>query len=165
MLALLKTSRGGFGAIFAVCLTLIAFGLWLQHSKGLEPCPLCILQRYAFVMAGIVALVGALQGPLGWGRRVYGLLILLTAITGAGIAGRQSWIQHFPPKFTECGADFAFMIGNFSLADALPMIFRGEGDCTKVDWTFAGLSIPEWALIWFALIGVIAAIQLLRKAH
>lgn len=162
MLALLKTPRGGFSAIFAICLGLIVFGLWLQHSQGLEPCPLCILQRYAFVLAGIIALAGALHGPAGVARRIYGLLLVVTALAGASVAGRQSWLQHFPPKFTECGADFDFMLGNFSLGDALPMIFRGTGDCSKVQWTFVGLSIPEWALIWFAVIAVVAAMQLFR---
>lgn len=143
----LLTPRGAFAAIFAVCAGLIVFGLWLQQAKGLEPCPMCIMQRYAFVLAGLVALAGALHGPQGWGRRLYGLLVLATVVAGGGVAVRQSWLQHNPPKVSECGADLDFMIDSFPLADALPMIFRGAGDCSKVQWTFAGLSIPEWALV------------------
>ena len=44
------------------------------------------------------------------------------------------------------------------------MIFRGTGDCTKVAWKFLGLSIAEWALLWFAAFvaaGIVAA--LLRR--
>ncbi len=164
MNALLTSRRAGFATILAICAGLIGFGLWLQQAKGLEPCPMCIMQRFAFVAAGLVALIGALHGPAGWGRRIYSLLILLAAGGGASVAVRQSWLQHNPPKVAECGADLGFMLDSFPLADALPMIFRGAGDCSKVQWSFAGLSIPEWALVWFVLIGVIAAIQLFGKA-
>jgi len=49
------------------------------------------------------------------------------------------------------------------LADALPMIFRGTGDCTKVLWRFLGLSIAEWALIWFAIFMVAAIVAAAMK--
>jgi len=159
MKALLQSPRVGFAAIFAICAGLIAIGIWLQQAKGLEPCPMCIMQRYAFVAAGLIALIGALHAPSGWGKRIYSILIVLAAIGGASIAMRQSWLQHNPPKVAECGADLDFMLDSFPLADALPMIFRGAGDCSAVQWTFAGMSIAEWALVWFALIGAIAALQ------
>ena len=163
MKALLQNPRIGFAAIFVICAGLMVFGLWLQQAKGLEPCPMCIMQRYAFVAAGLIALVGALHAPNGWGRRIYSLLILLAVSGGASVAVRQSWLQHNPPKVAECGADLDFMLDSFPLADALPMIFRGAGDCSKVQWTFVGLSIPEWALVCFVIIGVIAAMQWFGK--
>ena len=163
MKVLLQSPRIGFAAIFAICAGLIGFGLWLQQAMGLEPCPMCIMQRYAFVTAGLVALIGALHAPSGWGKRLYSLLILLAAVGGASVAIRQSWLQHNPPKVTECGADLGFMLDSFPLADALPMIFRGAGDCSAVQWTFVGLSIAEWALVWFAIIGILAALQWFSK--
>ncbi|MCB1946800.1 MAG: disulfide bond formation protein B, partial [Thauera sp.] len=35
-------------ALFLVATGLLSFGLYLQHGLGLEPCPMCIMQRYAF---------------------------------------------------------------------------------------------------------------------
>lgn len=163
MNAFLQSPRHGFAAIFAICAGLIGFGLWLQQAKGLEPCPMCIMQRYAFVVAGVIALAGALHAPAGWGRRIYALLVLSTALGGASVAVRQSWLQHHPPKVAECGADLDFMLGSFPLADALPMIFRGAGDCSKVQWSWLGMSIPEWALVWFVVIAAIAAFQLFTR--
>jgi disulfide bond formation protein DsbB len=163
MNALLTSRRAGFAAILAICAGLIGFGLWLQQARGLEPCPMCIMQRFAFVAAGLVALIGALHGPAGWARRIYSLVILLAVGGGASVAVRQSWLQHNPPKVAECGADLNFMLDSFPLTDALPMIFRGAGDCSKVQWSFAGMSIPEWALVWFVLIGAIAVIQLFGR--
>ena len=163
MKALLESPRIGFATVFAICAGVIGFGLWLQQAKGLEPCPMCVMQRYAFVAAGLIALIGALHAPSGWGRRVYAGLILLKVIGGGGVAVRQSWLQHNPPKVAECGADLDFMLDSFPLADALPMIFRGAGDCSNVQWSFVGLSIPEWALVWFAIVGLLAALQWFAK--
>ena len=135
--------------IFAATVGILGLGLYLQHVKGLEPCPLCILQRYAFVVAGLVALVAGLHNPGRGGSRAYASALGLASILGAGIAARQAWMQRFPPKVSECGPDFDFMVGNFPLAESLPMIFKGGGDCSKILWTFMGLTIPEFALIFF----------------
>jgi disulfide bond formation protein DsbB len=144
-------------AVFLTCAALMAFGLYLQHAEGLEPCPLCILQRYAFVVSGVIALVAAIHGPGRIGAWIYGFLLVLAAGTGAGIAGRQTWLQHNPPKALDCGPDLAYMIDSFPLGEILPKIFKGEGDCAKVVWKFVGLSIPEWALLWFIAI-IVAAV-------
>ncbi len=140
-----------FLVVFAVCASLLGFGLYLQHAIGLEPCPLCIFQRYAFMATGTIALVAFVHGPGRVAQAVYGLLTMLAAGTGAAIAGRQTWLQHNPPNMFECGPDLAYLLDAFPLTKALPMVFKGEGDCAKVDWTFLSLSIAEWALVWFAL--------------
>ena len=148
-------------AVFLACAALMAFGLYLQHVEGLEPCPLCILQRYAFVVSGVIALIAAIHGPGRIGAWIYGFLLMLAAGTGAGIAGRQTWLQHNPPKVLDCGPDLAYMIDSFPLGEVLPKIFKGEGDCAKVVWKFLGLSIPEWALVWFVAIIVAAVLALM----
>ena len=150
-------------AVFLACAALMAFALYLQHAKGLEPCPLCILQRYAFVVCGVIALIAALHGPGRIGAWVYGFLLVLAAGTGAGIAGRQTWLQHNPPKALDCGPDLAYMIDSFPLGEILPKIFKGEGDCAKVVWKFLGLSIPEWALLWFIAIIVAAVLAVVTS--
>ena len=155
--------RSLFLAVFLACAGLIGFGLFLQHVLHLEPCPMCIIQRYAFVLCGLIALVAGLHDPAGPGRRIYAVLLGATALAGASVAVRQSWIQHFPPKVVDCGPDLEFMLDSFPLAQALPMIFHGTGDCSKVEWSFLGLSIAEWALVWFALIAGVAIVLLLRK--
>lgn len=162
MRALIDNPRSLFLGVFLLCAGLIGFGLYLQHGKGLEPCPLCILQRYAFVVAGIVGLAGALHRPGILGQRIYAVSMMSAALAGAAVAARQSWLQHNPPKIVECGPDLEFMFGSFSLGEALPMLFKGTGDCSKVLWRFLGLSIPEWALVFFALV-VAAAVLLLRR--
>ena len=154
------SSRWIFLAIFLACAGLMGFGLYLQHELNLEPCPLCILQRYAFIAVGGIALIAAVHGPGRIRQALYGLLVILAAGTGAGIAVRQTWLQHNPPKVLDCGPDLAYMLESFPLSQALPKIFKGEGDCSKVTWSFLGLSIAEWALVWFVLF-VLAGLYLL----
>ena len=156
MSALLRP-RSVYLAIFLACAGLMAFGLYLQHVEHLEPCPLCIFQRYAFVATGLISLIAAIHGPHKIGTWVYGALVSLAAIGGAGIAARQSWLQHNPPNALDCGPDLAYMLESLPLAQVLPKVFKGEGDCAKVAWKFLGLSIPEWALVWFVLF-IVAAV-------
>jgi len=144
-----------FLAVFLACAALMGYGLYLQHVQNLEPCPLCILQRYAFIVVGAIALVATLHGPGRVGRTIYALLLILAAGAGAGVAGRQTWLQHYPPQVYDCGPDLAYMIESFPLSQVLPKIFKGEGDCAKVVWKFLGLSIPEWAFLWFAIFIVV----------
>ena len=143
--------------MFAVCAGLIIFAMYLQHAMNLEPCPMCILQRYAFIGVGMFALLSTIHNPQRWGRWIYSGLLVVVSGLGAGVAARHTWLEHNPPQTFDCGADLGFMVDAFPLAEALPMIFRGSGDCTEVLWRFVGLSIAEWALIWF-LIFIVAGI-------
>ena len=164
MIVLLR-ARLIYLAIFLACAGLMGFGLYLQHVENLEPCPLCILQRYAFIATGLVALIAAIHGPGGLGRWLYSVVIVVAAGSGAIVAGRQSWLQHYPPKVLDCGPDLAYMIDSFPIAQVLPKVFKGEGDCAKVAWKFLGLSIPEWALVWFALFIIGAVLALTRRGR
>lgn len=151
-------------ALFLVASALLGFGLYLQHGLGLEPCPMCIMQRYAFALAALIALLAAIHDPRRQGVRIYAALIGLAASTGGAIAARQSWMQFDPPPIPECGPGLEFMLESFPLAQALPMIFRGAGDCAVVEWSFLGLSIANWSLLSFAATALFAGWMLLRRS-
>ena len=140
--------------VSAVCVVMLAFGLYLQHVVGLEPCPMCIVQRYALVLVAVVTGVTAFargKGPLLAGSAV----TLLVAGFGAFVAARQSFLQWYPPEVASCGRDFYGMIETFPLQRVIPMIFKGSGDCTKIDWSFLGLSIANWSFLCFAGISLL----------
>lgn len=149
--------RASFAALALVCIALLAYAYYAQFELRLEPCPLCIMQRVALIAFTVVALVAALHGPVGGGRRVYGVLAGLVAMIGAGIAGRHVWLQHLPPdQVPACGPGLDFMLENFAFSKALQMAFTGSGECAKVDWQFLGLSMPEWTLAWFVGLAIVA---------
>lgn len=160
----MNNSRALFGGLFVACVGLIGFALYLQHAEALEPCPMCILQRYAFFAIAGVAAVAALHGPGALGLGVYGGLVILFSVAGGGIAAWHSWLQRFPPPSIGCGTDLWYLLDTFPLAKALPAIFQGTGECSKVQWRLLGLSIPEWAFVWF-LIFAVAAVVVLVKAR
>ena len=147
----MSLQRTLFAGGFALCVALMATALWLQHIQGLEPCPLCVLQRGAVIAVGIVMLVGALHDPATLGRRVYGALTVFGAVAGGAVAGRHVWLQSLPPgEAPECGPGLDYMLSAFPLTDVIEMVLRGSGECAEVLWTFLSLSIPQWTLLMFA---------------
>ena len=154
--------RKVFAAMAALCVGLLAFGLYLQHVVGLEPCPMCIVQRYALLAVALFSLLGLFM-PGRAARVVVALLVVLMSGFGAFVAARQSWLQWNPPEVLTCGRDFYGMIESFPLKRAIPMIFRGSGDCTAIDWTFLGLTIANWSFLNFLLLGAVALVLLLRS--
>jgi len=164
LLNLLDAPRRLLALTAAVCVALLAFGLYLQHVVGLEPCPMCIVQRYALVLVAIVAAVSALSARRNFLITGASLLVLLSGF-GAFVAARQSFLQWYPPEIVSCGRDFYGMIETFPLKRAIPLIFKGSGDCTAIDWTFLGGSIANWSFVCFALIAVMALTLAVRQAR
>ena len=151
------TPRLGYLAGFLACAGLLGFSLYLQYYEYQEPCPLCILQRVAFMALMTVFLIGALHGPRRTGAGVYSTLLVIISVIGAGIATRHVWLQHLPKdKVPECGPGLTYMLNKFPLSDAFEKIFRGSGECAEVGWTLLNLSIAGWSLAWFVLLGAFA---------
>ena len=44
--------------IFGFCVVLIAVAYFMEYQMGLEPCPMCIIQRIAIALTGLAALIG-----------------------------------------------------------------------------------------------------------
>jgi disulfide bond formation protein DsbB len=133
-------------AVFLVIVGLISESLVLQHVIGLEPCPMCIIQRYEFILVGLFALIAALTSNVA--SRVSHVVALLAAVSGMGTAAWHVKLQLFPTVEAACGPGLEYMIGELPLARGLPMLFRGAGDCSEIQ-TFLGFSIAGWSLVCF----------------
>lgn len=150
---------------FVACAGLLAYAFYLQLHDGLEPCPLCIFQRVAFAALAVVFLIGALHAPVGRARRAYGVFALLTAGIGAAIAGRHVWLQNLPPdQVPTCGPGLDYMLEAMPIAGVVRKVLTGSGECAKVDWSLAGLSMPAWSLACFVLLAAWAAFAAFRRA-
>lgn len=158
-----NSPRRVFLLLSGACFGMLAFSQYLQHVVGLEPCPMCIVQRYALISVAIISGLAATSGKKGILVGAAALMFA-SAVFGAYVAARQSWLQWYPPEVVSCGRDFYGMIENFPLQRAIPMIFRGSGDCSKVDWTFLGGSIANWNFLSFSAFAVLALALIWRQA-
>ena len=157
-------SRRWLALVSIGCVGLLAYGLYLQHAVGLEPCPMCIVQRYALIGVALLSALAAAM-PLGLARWVAAGGVALVAGFGAFVAARQTWLQWYPPEMATCGRDLYGMIESFPLQRAIPMIFKGGGDCSAVDWTFLGGSFANWSFVWFVIFALVILMALARAGR
>jgi len=130
---------------------LMGAALVFQYGMGLEPCPLCIVQRWFVIALGATLLVGALHNPRAWGQRLYGVGVIVLAVLGGAVAARHVWLQHLPPgTVAGCGADLDYMLQNFPLLKTITLLWAGTSDCAAVTWSFLGLSMAGWMVLCFA---------------
>lgn len=138
-----------------LCIALLAYAIFEQFQMGVEPCSKCILQRIAFMAMTVFFVAGALHGPGASGRRVYAVLVALAAVAGAIVAVRHLIVQLTPhdPLMEGCGPGLNYLVENFPIADAIKKAFMASGDCGEINWTFLGITMPGWSLLWFVLLG------------
>jgi disulfide bond formation protein DsbB len=148
---------------FLVCAALMAWALWLQFGLDLEPCPLCMFQRVAVCLVGIVFLAGFIHNPRRGGAAGYALLTLLFAGAGAALAGRQVWLQALPKdQVPACGMGISYMLDTLPFTDVIMKTLAGSGECAEKGWVFLDLSIAGWSLVFFVAM-IVAAFALIRR--
>jgi len=144
---------------FIACL--FGYALYTQYVGGLEPCPLCMTQRVFYVLAAVVALIAGLHNRA---RRVYGVLLALSAAGGAATAARQVWLQHLPPsEVPACGPSLEHMLQTLPFSTVLERMLKGDGNCAVVDWQWLGMSMAEWSLLCFGFLIAVGLWQALRR--
>lgn len=150
-------SKADWGlALIAWIAALLVGALVMEYDFGMDPCPLCLMQRLWFMIAGLIILVGLMDRPA---RGIYPLLTLLASLVGGGFAVRQIWIGTLPPESVPaCGAGVDTLIEWGMWSEALAAMTFGTGDCAEAD-PLLGLPLPAWALGGFLVIAVGAVMQ------
>ena len=138
-----------FFIISGISALLIFAALALQYLENIAPCPMCILQRFAFIAIGLIAFVAGVHNPAKSGKLYYYMIMISCCVAGGAISIRHLYLENNPPELFDCGADLGYLLEAFPLTKIFPMIFRGTGDCSEVPWTFMGMSLAAWALAWF----------------
>ena len=151
-------------ALASIFLIVVAI-LYFENHLGLEPCYLCITQRFFVICIGLICAVAALHNPAQFGQRVYAALSILCAILGGYFSSKQLWLQSLPEdQVPACGIPVDYLLDSFSLSEAIAMLVRGDGNCAEVQWQLLGLSMPAWVLIGFIGFSLLGVMQFLRKA-
>jgi len=140
-------------------LALVGVALYLQLVEFMLPCPLCVIQRYAFILLAIGCLIGMTGSGL-W-RKIGCCVGLYASISGAGVALYQLYVIGHPD--IKCGVDpIQTAVNNLPFADWLPTVFLAEGMCGTYYDPMLGLSIPQWSLVWFAVFTLILLVILFK---
>jgi disulfide bond formation protein DsbB len=137
------------------CAALLAYAIYEQFAMGIEPCPKCIFQRIAFMAMALFFFTGAIHAPGSKGRRIYAILVAIAAAVGVVIAARHLYVQLAPhdEMMEGCGPGLNYLLESFPIADAIKKAFMASGDCGEINWTFLGITMPGWTLIWYVLLG------------
>ncbi|MBS0215149.1 MAG: disulfide bond formation protein B [Proteobacteria bacterium] len=160
-----KSFRARFLTGFLACAGLLGYAFYVQFSLGILPCNFCILQRIAFGALGAVFLVGGLIAPKSTSARKWlVVLALIPAIAGAGVALRHVWVQYFPPPMAGCGSPMSFMLEMMPAQSVLRKVLTASGDCSNINWSFLGLTMPAWCALWFIGLGIWAIAAGWRKS-
>lgn len=147
--------RHGYLAGFLSCVGLMAAAYYFEYALFLDPCPLCMVQRLATILIGLGFLLAFIAAPragqpANWWLRSALLFTLAACIFGLWAAEHHIWIQNLPPEdVPACGPSFEYMMQTLPLTDLLSIMLKGNGNCAEVNWSFIGLSMPAWVLIWF----------------
>ena len=146
----LARTRVLFFLAFIACALSLGAVLWLQHAFNLDPCLFCRWQRVLLAIAGLICLTAAVHGPSVRGWRGYALGLLLAALLGAGVAGAQVWLQtSSPEQFLSVTNALERSLDDLSL-HAWGDLFHGESRlCAEINWSLFGISLPEWSLLLF----------------
>ena len=154
----MTNTRPALLAIAFTALALVGAALYLQHVKDMLPCPLCVLQRYAFLGIAIFSLVGALTKKPVIGTT----LALLSGLGGLGVVGKHLYVIA-NPGFS-CGIDpLTTTLNKIPSATMLPWLFKADGWCEATTDTVLGLSVPLWSAIWFVALTLALAWLLIRR--
>jgi len=148
----LGMSRSQYLLISLLSLSLVVFAVLLQmfgyQDVPFLPCPLCILQRVGYLGVAISCFLAVGIAPL---KKVFHLLAVISAFFGVLLAGKQVWLLSHPES--SCGVDpLETWINQFQMVQDLPWLFKADGLCSAKLPAILGLQLPEWSLVWFAVL-------------
>jgi disulfide bond formation protein DsbB len=141
--------RPASGLLALACAAAVGYAFYAQYGLDLVPCHLCIFQRVTLAALAAAFVIAAILSRPGGRGAFCAALIGVAGLATIATAGRHVWIQMQPEgSVPACGADLAFMMDVFPLTDVILKVFKAGGECAKVDWTFLGLSMPAWVLVF-----------------
>lgn len=154
--------KWAFFIILTMALSLMAGAFYFQYMRGIEPCPLCMLQRVFVIMLVPISLTPILFSLKALGNRICGALTLVTSLLGATVSARHIWLQSLPSdQIPSCGPGLDYLLKHFPLQEVFKMVLHGSGECAKISWQF-GLTMPSWILVFFSAFSMISLYVLWR---
>lgn len=159
----LACTRFLFLFTFIACASIIGATLYLQQTFGLDPCPLCMVQRAAMASFGLLSLAATWHAPGIKGWRRYSVAVLLIAACGAGAAGSQVWLQTATDdQLVPIVARLEVLLSSLSLDRWINRMDSEIVFCAEINWSLFGFSLPEWSLLAFTGLMTLACYPLIN---
>ncbi|MEM8950834.1 MAG: disulfide bond formation protein B [Pseudomonadota bacterium] len=139
--------------LLLAALAILATVFASEHLGGLEPCQMCVWQRWPFAVLALVGLIGAL-----WRPKMMLTLAFLTLLVSIGLAGyhvavEQGWLAL--PSGCAVGTDAS------SVEELKAMLKAARPTCDQVSFTFLGLSFAGWNVVGSIILALFTLIVLL----
>ena len=135
---------------FLVSVLMLAYAYYEQYVEHLDPCPLCLAQRFVIMLIGLLYFLTFIIPPQKLFRKIVAFFIAIVCLSGAAVSARHVYLQHLPAdEVPACGPGLEYMLQNLPLGDVFHNLFSGSGECAEITWRFLGLTMPEWTLIIF----------------
>ena len=133
----------------------LVIGAYLFQLIGYyDPCPLCILQRWAFGFIAVCGLVLLIPNLYPLINKIILFIASLLSLGGGMIAGRQIYLQHLPTdQIPTCAPPMDFLMDTLPFMELIQTILLGDGNCAEYQWRFI-FNFAEWALLFFVMLFV-----------
>ena len=131
-------------------LCVVASSYFIEHILHVLPCPMCLAQRYIYITLAACYLMYCWIDFRQPRRYLFYIPSLVLSLLGVAIAGRQSWLQLFPPENMMCFNLSARWIAKHSYLEAIAKIFQGSANCAIIDFKILGISLAGYSLLLFS---------------
>ncbi len=154
-----------FIAIFLICTNLLGYAFYIQKTEQNLPCPLCVIQRIFYWLIGLIALLTIIRNPRKLIFRICAVLMVIFSFSGGVVAIRQSWLAQHSSSL-ECGMSSEEKFLNaLPFAKWWPDMFEANGNCADVTWKLISLTIPDWSILCFTGLCLMAIYTLLSNRN
>lgn len=158
----MNADRQPLMVILAAVIGIIGAALLMQYWGGLQPCELCLMERWPYYAAIAIAVLALVRPASGWSRAALLVLALLfLASAGLGfyhVGVEQHWFRG-PTACTNSGAVPQTLEQLRQMLAHTQVVM-----CDQVQWSLGGISLAGWNFIGSLLIAVFAFFSWKRRA-
>ena len=124
-----------------------------QYAFDMQPCPWCVLQRFIYIVIGVLALLGALLSNTP--RRIAIVLALLATLSGIASA---LWQQLHAINESSCDLSLAERITTaLHLDRMLPQLFIAYASCADAAVSVLGIPFAVWSCLMYVILALLLA--------
>jgi len=138
-------------AIGLISLAAVGLAAIAQYAFDMQPCPWCVLQRFIYIVVGVLALVAAALPGLG--RRLFIVLALLGSLCGLASA---LWQQLHAVNEASCAMTLADRImTGLHLDSLLPQLFTAYASCADAAVSVLGIPFAVWSCLLYVILALL----------